>query len=405
MLTEYDGGLRTDPGKVNIADHLRTWLKHKPDLEQGTREKYDQIVEHHLVPALGSLTLATLRPDTIRATYMRWVVSGRRNGSGGLSPATIRKIHTVLRQALQSALDDGTVSRNVAAGLRLPKGELRKKRALDEAEVGALLKAANRPSLRAALILMIATGLRRGELLGLTWPDIDMKAATLCVRRSVEKTNAGLRLKKPKTNRSRVVAIPSIAIEAIRVHRIAQNEERLRSGDAWTDLELVFPGLLGELCDPAVFSQAFRRAAVRAEIGSIGPHALRHTAATNMLVLGIHPKVAADRLGHSSTRMTLDVYSHVVPALESDAAGKVDGALRKIIGQHPSAFGQIPAATENKENAAISCGVRLCDGGHERSRTSDPYSVNLRSGDLRLIFHAEGRRLVSSISPYLSAVR
>ena len=174
----------------------------------------------------------------------------------------------------------------------------------------------------------------------------------MCVRQSVEKTKAGLRLKKPKTNRSRVIAIPSVASETLRAHRIAQHEQRLRRGDAWTDLDLVFPGPLGELWDPAVFSRAFRRAAERGGIGSVGPHALRHTAATNMLVLGIHPKVVAERLGHSSTRMTMDVYSHVVPALESDAAGKVDGALRRIFGEHPSAFGQNGDATLTKENAA-----------------------------------------------------
>lgn len=96
----------------------------------------------------------------------------------------------------------------------------------------------------------------------------------------------------------------------------------------------------GTLRDPAVFSRAARRAAERAGIGAAGPHALRHTAATQMLVLGVHPKVVADRLGHSTTRMTMDVYSHVVPALESDAANKVDGALRDILGQQMSAISQ-----------------------------------------------------------------
>ncbi len=226
---------------------------------------------------------------------MKWLSSGRRKGDGGLSPATIRKVHAIVRQALQTALDDSLVARNVAGGLRLPRGDARKKRALSEPEVGALLAAA-RPRPRAALILLIATGLRRGELLALRWADVDLKAANLCVRQSVEKTAAGLRLKLPKTRRSRVVAIPSVAVETLRTHRATQNGQRLKVGDLWVDLDLVFPGSLGELWDPAVFSRTCRRAAERAKIGSLGPHSLRHTAASNMLILCIHPKVVADRL-------------------------------------------------------------------------------------------------------------
>ena len=377
MLTEVDSGMHADPGKVNVATFLREWLEYKVDLQPGTKEKYEQIVEHHLIPSFGSLSLLQLRPDTIRAAYAGWLLKGRRIGDGGLSAATIRKFHTVLRQALQIAVDDGLVMRNAAAGLRLPRGESRKKRALTDEEIEVLVNDIADGTLGIPVLVLLATGLRRGELLALTWPDVDFEAGTLAVRRSVEKTSAGLRLKSPKTNRARVVAVPSVALEALRLHRAEQEEARRRYGEAWSEQGLVFPGLLGSLWDPAVFSRAFRRAAVRVGVGSIGPHTLRHTAATEMLRQGIHPKVVADRLGHSTTRMTLDVYSHVIPALESEAATKVDAAIRSKFGQHWSAFSGSARTAEANKKATKVRGIKVSDGGRERSRTSDLYSVNV----------------------------
>ena len=139
--------------------------------------------------------------------------------------------------------------------------------------------------------------------------------------------------------------------------------------------------MLGSFWDPAVFSRAFRRAAIRVGVGSIGPHSLRHTAATEMLRQGIHPKVVADRLGHSTTRMTLDVNSHVIPALEADAASKVDAAIRSKFGQHLAAFSGSARSAEGNEKAAEASGIEVSDGGRERSRTSDLYSVNQRLVD------------------------
>ena len=139
----------------------------------------------------------------------------------------------------------------------------------------------------------------------------------------------------------------------------------------------MFPGMLGSFWDPAVFSRAFRRAAIRVGVGSIGPHSLRHTAATEMLRQGIHPKVVADRLGHSTTRMTLDVNSHVIPALEADAASKVDAAIRSKFGQHLAAFSGSARSAEGNEKAVQVRGIEVSDGGRERSRTSGLYSVNL----------------------------
>lgn len=137
-----------------------------------------------LARARLSQTALQLRPEVIRAAYARWLQNGRRTDGGGLSPATIRKFHTVLRQALQTALDDGVVTRNVAAGLRLPKGDARQKRALKDEEMEALIVASQRTSLGAAVLVLLATGLRRGELLALTWPDVDFENNSIAVRRS-----------------------------------------------------------------------------------------------------------------------------------------------------------------------------------------------------------------------------
>ena len=232
ILTEVDAGLRTDPGKVNVGTYLREWLEYKPDLQPGTREQYDQIIEHHLIPTFGYLSLLQLRPDTIRAAYAGWLKNGRRVGEGGLSPATIRKFHTVLRQALQTAVDDGLVMRNGAAGLRLPKGESRQKRALTDAEIEALVADIASGNLGKPVLVLLATGLRRGELLALAWSDVDFEGSTIAVRRSLEKTSAGLRLKSTKTSRARVVAVPSVALEALQLHRTEQEEARQRYGEA-----------------------------------------------------------------------------------------------------------------------------------------------------------------------------
>jgi integrase len=248
---------------------------------------------------------------------------------------------------------------------------------LTDDETQALITGTEGTAVHTALLMLLATGVRRGELLALTWADVDVENDTIAVHRSLEKTAAGLRFKSTKTNRGRVVAVPSFALEALRAHRIEQHKERLRYGEVWQDNGLVFSGVLGAPWDPAVFSRAFRRAAIRVGVGSIGPHSLRHTAATEMLREGIHPKVVADRLGHSTTRMTLDVYSHVVPALETDAAAKVDTALRKKFGQHLVSIAPSSRLVEDKKKAANSCGIKDSDGGRERSRTSDLYSVNV----------------------------
>jgi len=224
-------------------------------------------------------------------------------------------------------------------------------------------------------LLALGTGVRRGELLGLKWTDVDFELGRVAIRRSLERTSDGLRLKAPKSNRARVVDLPAIAVDVLRSHRAVQHEERLRCGEAWANNGLVFPSLAGSPWDPSNFSNEFRQLAKLSGIGSIGPHTLRHTAATEMLRHGLSPKVVADRLGHASTRMTLDVYSHVLPGIESDAAVKVDIALRGVLGQQSGQQSELSIAAAVDSTPANTCGVRLFRGGRNRARTCDPLLV------------------------------
>jgi len=371
LLREHDAGVKRDPSKYDVARFLEEWLEHKTGLEPATRQTYNYVVKQHLVPAFGRLSLETLDRAVVRAQYARWQREGRIKGKGGLSPATIRKLHVVLREALQTAVDDGLVARNMAAGVELPRDEWRERRALSAEEYAGLVKAARGSRLHAPIVLALATGARRGELLALGWEDVDLEAGRLAIRRSLERTKDGLRLKAQKSNRARIVGLPAIAVEVLRAHRVEQSKERLRCGEGWADNGLVFPSHAGTPWDPDNFSAEFRQLAKDAGLGSIGPHTLRHTAATEMLRQGLHPKVVADRLGHASTRMTLDVYSHVVPAMESDAAARVDFALRSAFGQQSGQQNRTIATPAENKDAAIASSVKVSPGGRSRTRTSD----------------------------------
>jgi len=331
MLCEHDAGMRGNPSQINVADFLRNWLSNRSNIEPGTREDYACVIRSHLIPAFGSVRLDRLDRQAIRGQYSRWQKEGHLRSGGGLTPASIRKIHTVLRAALQTAFDDNLLVRNVAAGIELPKLPLSDRRALTALEFAQLLKAAENTRLHIPMLLLLATGMRRGELLALRWCDTDLRAGRVVIRRAVERTTTGLRLKGPKSNRPRVVTLPRLAKEHLASFRSQQLAERTLLETEWVDNDLVFPDTLGGIWDPNNFSRAFRRCTRKAHLGGLGPHVLRHTAATEMLRQGLHPKVVAERLGHATTRMTLEIYSHMTPDLESDAAERMDATLRRAL--------------------------------------------------------------------------
>ncbi|MCZ6840993.1 MAG: site-specific integrase [Alphaproteobacteria bacterium] len=173
--------------------------------------------------------------------------------------------------------------------------------------------------------------MRRGELMALKWLDIDFDGSQISVNRSLQQTKAGLQFKSPKSGRGRTVALPGVAIESLRSHRARQIEERLQLGPDYADNDLVFPWPDGSPWPPDSFSSSFAAAMRSAGLQHVNFHSLRHSHATLLLKQGVHPKIVSERLGHAKVGTTLDIYSHVIPGMQDEAAILIDGALRGAI--------------------------------------------------------------------------
>jgi integrase len=310
---------------MTLAAWLDDWTaKALPasDRKQATVDLYATIARKHLVPLLGSRALDRIRPSDVEAL----IVAKR---EAGLAPSTVRTVYTVLRAALDVAVRDGLLRRNPAAVVKRPTVERRDAAYLTADEAQHLLEAIRGDRLDPLFRLMLATGLRRGEALALHWADVDLDAGVLRVRWTLTRTSRGLQLGEPKTDRSRrTVPLPRSAVELLRVHRIRQADDRATAGAIWRDNGLVFTTELGTPLEPRNVLRRFELLAQRAGPKGVHLHTLRHSAASFLLAAGTHTKVVQEHLGHSSYAITADIYSHVGPAQQREAADRLDAALR-----------------------------------------------------------------------------
>jgi integrase len=331
VVNSLNTGEYVEPSRLTVREYLNYWLAHyaKPNTSGKTYERYAQIVTSNLVPGIGHHKLSNLQPLHIQQFYSDALASGRRNGKGGLSAQTVLHFHRVLSAALAQAVRWLLLARNPANAVQAPHPRRREMRVLSEVETARLLKAAERSRLKTPLLLAVTTGMRRGEIAALGWREVDLKAGILTVARSLEQTMEGLTFKTPKTAKGRrVIALPSMAVEALRQHRAQQGQHRLELGPLYDDHGLVCPRPDGRPWSPDAISSAFQDLIRRSRLPRIGFHDLRHGHATQLLRQGEHPKIVSERLGHATVEITLDTYSHVVPGLQEQAARRLDHALR-----------------------------------------------------------------------------
>jgi len=316
------------PGeRRTVAAFLAEWLEAtRQRIRHSTWRGYESCVRVYLVPAIGRLELEKLTPTDVERVTAGLVAAGR-------APRTAALTRIVLRRALADAERDGLVHRNVAALARPPHVPSRSLEVgrdyLDAAQLRRLLETAALHPLGPLVTVAAATGLRLGELLGLTWTAVDEDAGTLAVRRSLARVPGGWALAEPKTSRSRrSIDLPRAARAALARQHGLQDAARDAAGTAWQDRDgLAFTDAVGRPLRGSEVNHAFHRLLDAAGLPSVPFHGLRHSAATAMLAAGVPLKVVSDHLGHSTITTTADRYAGVTPALRRTTADAIDRAL------------------------------------------------------------------------------
>lgn len=325
--------------RLTVGAYLDAWLRDtvRPSVRMATYVSYEGHVRGHLAPAIGSIPLVRLTPQDVRLLQARGLAAG-------LTPRTVQHIHATLRTALQQALRDDLVTRNVASLVKAPKIERHHTTVLDPDQARTLLAAARDDRLGALYVVAASMGLRQGEALALGWLDVDFDAGTISISRTLQRIPKALRdpedtgygthyrLVEPKTASSvRTVSMPKVAAAALREHRVRQLQERIAAGPAWqASDDLVFTTTIGTPLDSRNVTKAFQALLKRAGLPFMRFHDLRHSAATLMLAQGVQPRVVMEVLGHSQIAVTMNLYAHVIPALERDAADRMDAVLASV---------------------------------------------------------------------------
>lgn len=321
-----------EPTRMTLGEWLDQWTaSRRGDVRGGTWATYELIARAYVKPRIGDAPLRTLTRARLKAFYAELGESGGVRGGRPLSAKTVHNVALMLRKALADAVEDRIIPANPAErSHRLPAGR-REMAVWDGAQVAAFLGVVRADRLHALWRLAFATGMRRGEMLGLRWRDVDLGAGALSVQQQRVRGADGLGYGAPKTAKGRRrIALDAETVAALRVHRARQAEERLAAGPAWRDEGLVFARADGSPLDPDVVSQSFERLSARAALPRIRLHDARHTHGTLLLAAGVHPKVVQERLGHSSIQVTMDVYSHVLPGLQEDAAERARAGDRRV---------------------------------------------------------------------------
>ncbi len=288
------------------------------------------LVRYHLKPALGHLVLQDVRPEHVQHYY-----NAKRQQ--GLAARTIHRHHVTLANALTRAEKNQLVARNVCRLVEPPRQMHTERRTLTVDEVTTqLLPALTGHRLYAAFLMLFMMGLRRGEMLGLRWQDIDLKAGVLHIRQALVRVKhhgtgrTHLVFQEPKTGHSRrTIPLPDVCLTALRHHKVRQAEEKLALGQGYTEHGMVFCRADGGLIDPRTLNRYFSQALAQAGLPAIRVHDARHTFATWLLEQGVSPKVVQTMLGHSNIAVTLNTYSHVSLDLEKQAAATLNAALTR----------------------------------------------------------------------------
>jgi len=324
-LRDQQLGVLPSTGTGTVAQFLATWLENsaKPRLRPSTYRSYSDLIHLHLIPSLGHLRLDRLGPAQVQAMLNAKLASG-------LSPRRVEFLRAVLRTSLNQAIKWEMLTKNAAALADSPRVTRRPVQVLSPAEAQRLLDAARDDRFEAVYAVALSLGLRQGEALGLRWQDIDLTEQRLTVVHALQRVDGKLTLVEPKTARSRrSIKVPAVIADILAKHRKRQFEDRLRAGARWQHSDLVFTTTIGTPLEGTTVTHRFPHLLAAAGLPRIRFHDLRHSCASLLLAQGVSPRVVMETLGHSQISLTMNTYSHVIPAVQAEAANAMDRILTR----------------------------------------------------------------------------
>ncbi|MEE1668015.1 site-specific integrase [Streptomyces sp. WAC07094] len=308
---------------LRVAAVLPYWLDNliKPRRKLSTYDKYEAHVRLYLLPLLGSKRLESFGVADVRRFLIRM--------EKDTTAATAKESHRVLRSALSSACREELIVRNVAKLVEPPRTANKELGPWTLDETLDFLAASRRDPLYAAFVLAIGMGLRRGEIIGLRWSDLDLDNRVLYVRQQTQRRRGVLYDDDPKSRRRRVVPLPALCIAPLRWHRMRQSAARVKAGEQWHESGYVFTTRTGRQVEPRNVYRSFTRVAKSAGLRVIRLHDARHGTATLLTAAGVAPRVVMEILGHSQISITMDVYTHVVQDTQREAMSHMDKLLKR----------------------------------------------------------------------------
>jgi integrase len=341
-LRDQQRGININPEKQTVGQFLQNWLKDvvRPSVRPKTYRTYSDFVKLHLAPGLGSIQLAKLSPQHVRAFLNEKLATPQPSRKKvnpddppepgkPLSPRTVKHLLVTLRGALESAVKDGLIPRNVAAVVDPPSVAKPQMRTFSAEQARTFLDAIAGDRLEALFSTAIALAYRQGEALGLQWPDVDLDVenSTVTVRQSIQRIDGKLTITPTKKDKIHTVNLPAVTRSGLVVHRAKQDEERRLAGSRWQETGFVFTTTIGTPIDARSVIRRFHLILKTSGLPQIRFHDLRHSCATLLLAQGVSPRYISDLLGHSQVSFTMQTYAHVLPHVQRDVATKMDEIL------------------------------------------------------------------------------
>lgn len=326
-LSELDTGLLIDTQKMKFGEYLDYWLKEYcyNNLSINTIEGYEQYINRHIKPSLGNIQLDKLKPLQLQSFYSEKLEKGKINGKGGLSKQTVRTLHRIIHGALTQAVKWQLVVRNVADCVEPPKPKKYEAKFLTDEQTNLLINKIKDTDIYIPVIIAIYTGMRRGEILGLNWQNVNFDKKYIRVVQELSCTKQGLKILPPKTNKStRNIAIPDTLVKILKNHRAEQIKNKLLFGSEYQNSDMVCTYQNGKLFYPKRFSAKFNEFLKKNDLPMIRFHDLRHSHASLLVKIGVQPKVISERLGHSNIGITMDLYSHLYENADREVADMFD---------------------------------------------------------------------------------